>query len=47
VPEFAGTLTRILRRTWPTWRIVSSLVDEQIHHDAEISLLRDVYPPRR
>jgi hypothetical protein len=31
---------------WPTWRIVSTLVDEQVHHGAEISLLRDLYPHR-
>ena len=31
---------------WPTWRIVSTVVDEQIHHGAEINLLRDLYPHR-
>jgi hypothetical protein len=36
-----------LGEIWPTWHIVSTLVDEQIHHGAEISLLRDLYPHRR
>ncbi len=31
---------------WPTWRLLATLVDEQTHHGAEISLLRDLYRVR-
>ncbi|HZB67369.1 MAG TPA: hypothetical protein VE503_08105, partial [Ornithinibacter sp.] len=27
----------------PTWRVFSTLIDEQVHHGAEIGLLRDLY----
>jgi hypothetical protein len=37
-----------LRRTnwgeeWPTYQLFKTLVNEQVHHGAEISLLRDLY----
>ena len=30
----------------PTWRVFTTLIDEQVHHGAEISLLRDLYRHR-
>jgi hypothetical protein len=30
----------------PTWRVFTTLIDEQVHHGAEISLLRDLYRNR-
>jgi hypothetical protein len=40
-----------LRRTnwgeeWPTHRLFKTLVTEQVHHGAEVSLLRDLYRNR-
>lgn len=32
--------------SWPTTRILSTLIKEQTHHGAEISLLRDLYRNR-
>ncbi len=32
--------------TWPTTRIFTTLIKEQTHHGAEISLLRDLYRSR-
>jgi hypothetical protein len=31
---------------WPAYRIFTTLIDEQVHHGAEISLLRDLYRNR-
>jgi uncharacterized damage-inducible protein DinB len=31
---------------WPTSRIFKTLINEQVHHGAEISLLRDLYRNR-
>jgi DinB family protein len=31
---------------WPLHRVVATLVNEQVHHGAEISLLRDLYRNR-
>jgi hypothetical protein len=28
---------------WPVHRVLATLVNEQVHHGAEISLLRDLY----
>jgi hypothetical protein len=28
---------------WPAYRIFATLINEQVHHGAEISLLRDLY----
>ena len=40
-----------MRRTqfgveWPARRVLSVLIDEQVHHGAEIALLRDLYRHR-
>jgi hypothetical protein len=32
--------------TWPASRVLSVLIDEQVHHGAEIALLRDLYRNR-
>jgi len=32
--------------TWPAGRVFRTLLDEQVHHGAEISLLRDLYRNR-
>jgi DinB superfamily len=32
--------------TWPARRVVSVLVDEQLHHGAEVGVLRDLYRAR-
>lgn len=29
--------------TWPVHRVLATLVNEQVHHGAEVSLLRDLY----
>ena len=31
---------------WPAHRVFSTLIDEQVHHGAEIALLRDLYRRR-
>jgi hypothetical protein len=31
---------------WPTSRLFETLISEQVHHGAEISLLRDLYRNR-
>jgi hypothetical protein len=31
---------------WPVHRMLSTLLDEQLHHGAEIALLRDPYQRR-
>ena len=31
---------------WPLHRVVATLVSEQVHHGAEISLMRDLYRNR-
>ena len=33
--------------TWPARRVLATLVEEQVHHGAEIGLLRDLYRWRR
>lgn len=31
---------------WPAYRVISVLADEQIHHGAEVAVLRDLYRTR-
>jgi hypothetical protein len=31
---------------WPVHRVFTTLINEQVHHGAEISLLRDLYRNR-
>jgi hypothetical protein len=37
---------RLLGDPWPAHRILTTLLDEQVHHGAEISLLRDLFRNR-